>query len=233
MLDRVMRFGVGLLCLGATFSTVACGGSGNAKLRVLQASPNAPNLAVLVDSTSITSDLGFQANTGYQTEKSGSHQFVMEPSGTTNNIVPSAYQTLNLVSNTQNTFILAGYSSSLSGIFLTDDTTTPTNSGINLRIVNAAPSLGTTAPADEVDVYIVATGTTLSGTPNINALAFGAASTYQALAAGTYQIFFTEPGTTLTYYNTPPITFTANQNRTVVFLSPPGYFTTLTLADLN
>ncbi|HZR55307.1 MAG TPA: DUF4397 domain-containing protein [Terriglobales bacterium] len=233
MLSRVMRFGVGLLCSAATLSAIGCGGGGSAKFRVLQAVPNEPNLNVLIDSTSINSALAFEADTGYQTEKSGSHQFAMEQPGSTTNIVPSGNQTLNLTSNSQNTFILTGYSSSISGMLLSDDTTAPTNSEINLRIVNAAASLGTTAPGDEVDVYVVASGTALSGTPTVSALAFNSASDYQSIAAGTYQIYFTEPGTTLTYYSTPPITFTAGQNRTVVFLSPLGFFTTTTLNDLN
>jgi hypothetical protein len=218
---------LGLLCLAATLSAIGCGGGGSTKLRVLQASPNEPNIDVLVDATSISSNLAFEANTGYQTVNSGSRQFVMEASGTTTNIVPSSYQTLSLSGSTQNTFVLMGYSSSLSGILLTDDTTAPTNSGINLRIVNAAPTIA------GADIYVVASGTSLGGTPTVSGLSFGAASSYQSLAAGTYQLYFTEPGTLLQYYNTPAMTFTSGQNRTIVLVSPPGGFTTLTLADLD
>jgi uncharacterized protein DUF4397 len=227
MLGRVTKLGVSMVCMLGSFALVGCGSGGNAQFRVLQASPNEPTLNVLIDGTSINSNLGFAANTGYQTEKSGSHQFAMEASGSTTNLVPSADQTINLGSSTQNTFILDGYSSSISGIMLSDDTTTPANSGISLRIVNAAPSIA------GADVFIVASGATLSGSPAISDLTFGSASSYQSLAAGTYTVYFTEPGTTLEYYDTGTVTFTANQNRTIVLLSGPGSLTSVTLADLN
>jgi Domain of unknown function (DUF4397) len=227
MSGLVARVGVGLFGLAVAATTLSCGGGGNAQLRVLQGSPNEPTLAVLIDGTTIASNLAFEANTGYQTEKSGSHQFVMEASGSTSNLVPSANQTLNLGASTQSTFILAGYSSSLSGILLSDDTTTPTNSGINLRIVNAAPSIVGT------DIYVVPSGGTLSGTATVSDLTFGSASSYQSLAAGTFTVYFTEPGTLLSYYDTGSLTFTANQNRTIVLLSGPGSLTSVTLADLN
>jgi hypothetical protein len=194
---------------------------------VLQGSPNEPTLNVLIDGTSISSDLAFEANTGYQTEKSGSHALAMEAPSSTTNLVPSADQTLNLGGSTQTTFILGGYSSSISGILLSDDTTAPTNSGISLRIVNAAPSI------TAADVFIVPSSATLSGTPTISDLTFGSPSSYQSLAAGTYTVYFTESGTLLSYYNTGSLTFTANQNRTIVLLSGPGSLTSVTLADLN
>jgi hypothetical protein len=227
MSGRVISFGFGLLCLAVTASTLGCGSGGNTQVRVLQGSPNEPTLNVLIDGTSVSSDLAFEANTSYQTVKSGSHQLAMEASSSSTNLVPAADQTLNLSGGTQTTFILAGYSSSISGILLSDDNTTPANSGISLRIVNAAPSITGS------DVFVVPSSATLSGTPTISDLTFGSASSYQSLAAGTYTVFFTEPGTLLSYYNTGSLTFTANQNRTIVLLSGPGSLTSVTLADLN
>ena len=60
---------------------------------------------------------------------------------------------------------------------------------MKLRIINASPGLG------RADVYIVAPGTDLTTvSPTISSLAFEVASSYQLLAAGTYEVFFTLPG---------------------------------------
>jgi hypothetical protein len=84
------------------------------------------------------------------------------------------------------------------------------------------------------DIYVVTPGTVLSGTsPAVSNLAFGNASNYLPISTGTYEIYFTQPGTTFVYIDTGAIAFAANQNRTLVSLTANGSFTTVTLADLN
>jgi hypothetical protein len=88
---------------------------------------------------------------------------------------------------------------------------------------------------------VVASGTSLTGlSPTVPALAFGAASGYQSLTIPTtgstasFDILFTQPGSTLTFMKVGPLSLSSGQNRTIVALnSQGGGFTSVTLADLN
>ena len=233
MLRRLQECGLGCLVLVSVFLTFGCGGSGGStQLRVLAASPDETTVQVLVDNTAVGSPLAYQADTGYLPVHSGNRQFAIEAVGTTTNLVPNN-ATLNLGKDTETTFILAGFSSGLQDIVLTDNNTTPASNTINLRIVNAAPGLAA------VDVYIVPPGTSLSSVqPNITNLAFAQASDYKNLNVGSsanYQVYFTQVGTSFTYLDTGPIGFASGQNRTIVGLNSNsgGSYTFVTLKDLN
>lgn len=233
MLGRPQKRALGFLVLVPVFLTFGCGGGGGStQLRVLAASPDETNVQVLVDNTAVGSPLAYQANTGYLPVHSGNREFAIEAVGSTTNLVPNN-ATLSLSNDTETTVILAGFSSSLQGIVLTDDNTTPASNTVNLRIVNAAPGLGA------VDVYIVPPGTSLSSVePSISSLAFGQSSDYQNLSVGSsanYEVFFTQPGTPFAYLDTGPIGFTSGQNRTIVGLNSTsgGSYTFVTLKDLN
>jgi hypothetical protein len=214
-------------------TAVGCGGGSGtqAQVRVLQASPNEPSENVLVDSTVVSSNLGYGANTGYLSVNSGQRHLQVEP---TNSNMPIMDQTLSLSSSTETTVIVNGLTA-ISGLVLADNNTSPASGTAMLRVVNVAPSMG---PAD---VYVVAAGTSLTGlAPTVSALAVGAASSYQSLTIPTtgtttsFEVLFTEPGSSLAFLTTGAISLTSGQNRTVVALnSLNGGFTFATLADLN
>lgn len=174
----------------------------------------------------VASDLLYRAVTSYLSVKSGSAHIQVEPTGTT---APFLDQTISLTKNGQYTFVVDNNSGNVSGFTLTDNSTSSSN--ISLRIVNAAPGL------TAADVYIVPEGTTITSVaPTITNLAFGQASTYQTLAtSGTYEVYFTQPGTTFAFIDTGGISLTTGQNRTVVAMNTQsgGGFTYLVLADLN
>ncbi len=235
MARRLSRLAGGFSALALIFLMLGCGGGGSGsstQLRVMAASPDAPTVQAVVDGTDLGGTLAYQANTGYQSAHSGSRSFVIEAVGTTTNLVPGI-ATLNLGSGTETTVILAGFSSSLQGMVLTDDNTSPTSNTVNIRLVNAMPSLGA------VDVYVVAPGTNLSSaTPAVSNLGFAQASTYLnfPVSSGTnYEIYYTQVGTTFTYMDTGPIGFSTGQNRTVVGLNSTsgGSYTFAVLKDLN
>jgi Domain of unknown function (DUF4397) len=234
MVSRWQKFNIGVLALLPVLLTFGCGGGGSGtELRVLDASPDETNVQVVVDGAALGSALAYGANTGYQSVKSGSRQFAIEAVGTTTNLVPND-ATLSLASTTETTVILAGYSSGLQGIALTDDNTTPPSGTINIRLVNAMPSLG------PVDVYVVTPGTTLSSvTPNFPSVSFAVPSNYVNLPIGSsanYEIYFTPPGSPgFTYMDSGPIAFGSGQNRTIVGVNSTsgGAYTYVMLKDLN
>ena len=220
--------------LGMMLLVAGCGGSNTATLRVLDASPNENDVDVVIDSKTITSDLAYGGVNSYTTVNSGSRQVEILPASST---TPLVDQTVSLASGTASTLVMAGLAPNLTSLLLTDTATAATAGAIMVRVVHAAPSMG---PAD---VYVVFSGTSLAGlAPNVSGITFAKASAYQTLTipttttttTGTFQVFFTQPGTTFAYLSTGPISFTSGQVRTVVALnSLGGGFTSVTLADSN
>jgi hypothetical protein len=234
MAGQFPRVAGALFGLGLVLTSVACGGgSAKAQLRVLLAAPTVSSVDVYVDDKSVFTSLAYGANTGYISVISGTRHLQILPAGATSN--PIVDESVTSPTSGEATVVLEGGSGSISGVVLTDNNTAPAADTAMLRLVNAAPNMGT------ADVYVVAAGSSLiSGQPTVPELAYGAVSSYQTLTiptAGTTQVFsvfFTKPGTTEAVLATGPITFSSGQNRTLVALnSLNGGFTFVTLADLD
>jgi hypothetical protein len=237
--DRINR--AFILIISAILFMNGCGGSmthtpdATASLRVLQVNASAGTVDVLVDSAMVSSGLQYLTDTGYLTVKAGARQLVIQNPGS-GNAPPWINNPINLGSNTKNTFILGGW-----GVFqttstlLVDDTSPPANSGIKLRVADVAARATV-----RLDVYLTPPGGTPSGSPLFSNLGLSSITSYQPLAAGSYDIFFTTTGTTTTQFHTGTITFTAGQNRTLVLMDDcqpatcgTNVFRTVTLPDLN
>jgi len=186
-----------------------------------------------MDSTLIKGSVTFSTDTGYLTVDAGMRQLLVQPPGGSPRPFVNTPITLN--SNTRNTFILGGWGAfNGMGLFLTDDTTPPVSGGIKLRIADL------TAEAALVDIFVLQSPNTPSGTPTISPPFLPFASNYLALPAGTYDVFVTNFQTTTVLFHTGPMTFSAGQNRTVVLSNDClpnscGFnsFKATTLADLN
>ncbi|MGH9511568.1 MAG: DUF4397 domain-containing protein [Terriglobales bacterium] len=216
-----------------TLLSAGCGsGSGSkTQLRALQASPNeSTTINVLLDSTTLFSDLALGAPTTYSTVTSGSHTLEVEPSNST---TAAINQSVTLNAATNYTLITANYAANLTPMLLTDSTTAPSSGDFGLRIANAAVEAGS------IDVYILPAGSpgppTGGVTPTISALGFTNSSSYQSLSAGSYEIVITPAGfPVVQYINSGSLSFAAGQNRTFVILpNASGGLTSLTLSDLN
>ena len=111
---------------------------------------------------------------------------------------------------------------------LIDNNGAPSSGNIQMRVINASPTLGT------ADVYIVASGTSIAGlSPTFSNLAYQSASGYQSLAPGSYQVIFTPPGQQFAEITSSAQSFASGQIRTIVALDAHGGFTTAVLSDLN
>lgn len=223
---RLMSLCAGLLCLGTVLLTAGCGSGGNTRFRLMNAVPDESSLDVLVDSTSVSSDLAYGTSTGYLSEKSGSHQVGIEPSGSSTTLLQ---QSITFASGSDTTVISSNFSTSVANLVLTDDNSAPASGNFKIRVVNASPGLG---PAD---VYIVAPGTSLTTvSPTLTNLGFGVTAAYKSLAAGTYEIELTSVGQKFAAIDTGSLVFAAGQVRTLVGLnSQLGGFSYSVLADVN
>ena len=221
-----------LITFCAIFIITGCGGGSSSstsdaspEIRFVQATPSEGNSNVLIDSTT-AANVNYGAATSYLTETQGSHHIQFEPNGSSATYVD---QTLSLNNGTQTTMVASGISPNITANIFTDESTVTTTGDASVRIINAAANMG---PAD---VYIVPSGTSIANvSPTVSNLAFQAATTYQDIAPGSYEIFLTMPGTKSSFTSTGTITLTVTQIRTFVALDAlGGGFTQLTLADAN
>jgi hypothetical protein len=214
-----------LLSITCIVVTVACG-SGNSQIRLLNASPGESALTASVGSTAIGSTVNYGTASSYISLPSGSATLGVEAAGTTSLLIN---ESITLSSSTYYTVLAGNYSSAINATILTDDNTAPTSGNVSIRIVNAAPSLGT------ADVYVLAAGSSLSSaTASVSNLNFESASNYQSLAAGAYEVYFTQPGQKSAIIDSGPLTLSSQQIRTVVGLDgQSGGYETAVLPDLN
>lgn len=208
------------------FIATGCGSSSsNAKIRLVNAAPIGSNVDMLIDGKNVASNTAYGSASTYASVNAGSRHLQLEPTGSS-----SAFsdQTLTLKGNTSTSVVAASGPSS--GEFsITDNNTAPSSGNVSLRVINASPFLGT------CDVYIVTAGTSInSQTATYTSVANASASGYTTLAAGTYQAFFTLPGTKTIVVSTASLSFSSGQVRTIMALDgPSGGVTTAVLSDLN
>jgi len=177
---------------------------------------------MLIDSKNVASAVAYGAASTYASVSAGSRHVQIEPTGVPSPIVD---QSTGFSSGTFNTVM-----ESSSGVTVfSDSNTTPSSGNVSVRVINASHNVGA------ADVYIVSSGTGIgTATPTFAGVAFPSATGYQTLAAGSYQVLFTFPGTTSVELSTSSLSFTSGQVRTVVVLDgQTGGVTTSVLADLN
>lgn len=169
---------IGALALGLAFTGAgASAQSGDARLRVLHASPDAPNVDVYLDGTEAVSDLAFNAITGYVTVPAGAHAVQVFPAaangaGTPVIDVPS----LTLAAGTDYTVAAVGEVASIEPLVLTDNNAAPAAGKAHIRVVHLSPD------APNVDIYAAGAGVVVPD------LAFKAAGNYLPLDAASYDL---------------------------------------------
>ena len=215
---------LGLIALA--FFTIGCGSSSNAKIRLVNATPDESSLDLLVDTKNVASGVGYGAASAYASVGSGTRQLQVEPTGTTSVLLetsPSVSSGSNL------TLVSLNFSFNISSVLLTDDNSAPTSGDFKLRILNASPGMGAQ------DVYVVTFGTDISSVdPTFSGLGFGSAAAYSTLAVGDYEVFFTSPGQKSISLDSGKLTFSAGQIRTLLALNnPSGAFMSTLLTDAN
>lgn len=208
---------VGLFALVISLLSSGCG-SGSTQVRVLNAMNGQSSISMLVNNSTVASGIAYGAASGYAGVSSGSQQ-VQINSGTATLLNLS----LSITGGNNNTIL-----ATLSGATVfTDNRSTPSSGDIQIRAINASSSL---SPAD---VYVITPGTDISTvSPTFTSLSFQQASGYDTLAAGSYQIEFTQTGSKNILINSGSQSFSAGQIRTAVSLDGNG-FSTAIVSDLN
>jgi hypothetical protein len=211
-----------------TLFTNGCGDDPKAFLRVVHASPDAPNVDVLVDGKTVLTDVAYGTGSDYLKVKAGSRKIEVRATGTSDDVINV---TVTLDKNNYYTAMATNFLANISPVLLTDDHTAPPSGQVKARLVHAAPS------APSVDIYVVAPGTDITDlSPTVNNVAFGTATSYLTVPAGSYQVLITPTGTKDIAIDTGSIPLSDGQIRTGIALDASGGgapFSALLLKDLN
>ena len=209
------------LTLLATLAVSACSDDKDvtapattAELRVVHASPDAPNVDVLVDNTVALTNVAYKGVSTYLPVPSGNRNLKVRATGTTTVVIDA---TPTLDEGSAYTVIATGPVASIAPLLLTDDLTSPAAGNVRVRLVHASPAAG------NVDIYV--TGTTddlTAATPTLANVAFRAVSDYLEVPAGTYRVRITPAGTKTAAIDVNNVTLTAGQVRTAVAVDAPG-----------
>lgn len=211
-----------ILTLALVLVATGCGGSSTAEVRLMNAFLGQPSVDMLINSKNVASGVIYGSASGYVSVSSGSPNLQIDNTGTTNILVN---QSISLPAKSDNTVLTTGFGT----VVFADNNTPPSSGNLEIRVINASPTLGT------ADVYIVPSGTAITpGSPTFASLPYQAASGYDSVPAGSYEVIFTQPGQVFAVIDSNPLSFSAGQIRSIVGLDGQnGGFTTAVLSDLN
>jgi hypothetical protein len=152
-----------------------------AQVRVVHASPDAPNVDVWVDGATVLTDVPFTAVSDYLSLPAGDHNIQVTATGSTDPVI-DADVTLDV--GTAYTVAATGMLADIGATVLVDDRT-PVDGQSKLRVFHASPS----AP-DFVDVAVT------DGPILVEGLAYPEATAYLTVDAGTYPLKIRAAGET-------------------------------------
>jgi hypothetical protein len=221
--SRLGLLGLGRLGLGLCLLS-GCGGSSSTtgSLRFVQASPDAPAVAVYNERTRISASLSYGNNTPYFSFVSGSRLRLYQ--GSSSQVLFQA--TPLITSGANETLILTGHIANPTSILLADGGTSPATGDGEVRVVNASQNIGT------ADVYVISSGTGISGIPpTVAGLAFNSSAGYDQIPEGSYEVVMTAPNTKNVLLDTGAITLTSGNQTLVALDGPTGGFTFALLTD--
>jgi hypothetical protein len=173
-----------LVCIATVIA--GCGGSddgpGTTHLRVLHASPDAPNVDVYLDNVVVLANVPYPTASNYLTIYAGAHTIKINAAGTSTTVLTVAPS---FARDGYYTAIAANFVASIQAILATDDSSAPAAGQARLRVIHAAPDAG---PVD----ILVNNQVVLSNVP------FAAISNYLPIPAGTYDVKVNAAGTAVT-----------------------------------
>ena len=206
---------IGLVGLTGAGSAVFLDQATPASLRVVHASPDAPNVDVIVnDAVTLVSDLPFPAATGFVPVDAGTYNVKVTPAGNPGVIAIEA--DLTLEAGVTYDVIAVGPLATIAPLVAADDVR-PVATAAKVRIVHASPT------AQDVDIYVTAQGADITATaPTLTSVPFGANTGFLSLDAGTYDVTVVPAGTTTAAIGPATITIEAGSIYTAVARDATG-----------
>jgi hypothetical protein len=163
-----------VLALTFGLSSAALAADGQARLRVVHASPDAPAVDVWVNGAVAFSNAPYKGITDYASLAPDSYQVQVTPTGATTPVVISA--TLDLAANTDYSVVAVGKLADIEPLVLVDNNALPAAGKAHVRFVHASPD----APA--VDIAVKGGPVLFANVP------FKGVGDYLPVDAGTYDL---------------------------------------------
>ena len=177
-------------------------------IRVLHASPDAPNVDVLVDDQQVLSDVPYKGASEFLPVAEGTRNIKVNAAGTSATVIDAD---LPIAGDTLTTIIAADLLNRIEPLVLSDDDSPPGGDLLKIRVVHASPS------APGVDVYVTAPGEDIDAVfPTLTNLFFMNASDFLDIPGDTYQIRITPAGSDTPVFDSGPVSLDAGSILTVV-----------------
>ena len=223
-----LLFAAGALTAACSDDDDNTGPDGEASVRVVHASPDAPNVDVLVDDAEVLDDVPYLTASDYLGVPSGDRNLKVNAAGTTTTVIDAD---VTLTDGADYTVIASGLVAAIEPMVLEDDNSAPAAGNVKVRAIHGAPS----APA--VDIYVTAPDADLATEiPALGDVEFGDVADYVEAPAGDYQVRVTLAGTKTVVIDSGALTLSSGQVRTAIAVDAPGGgapFDLLLLQDLN
>lgn len=179
-----------------------------ASIRVLHASPDAPNVDVLVDDQVVLSDVPYKAASEFLLVERGSRNIKVNATGTSTTVIDA---NLDLVRDSFTTVVATNFLAKIEPLVLPDEGSPPSGSALRVRVLHSSPS------APPVDVYVTAPGTDITAeAPTLSNVAFQSFSDFLEIPEGDYQIRLTVAGDKTPVYDSGSTALAAGSIFTVV-----------------
>jgi hypothetical protein len=168
---------------------LACGDDNNneTSLRVFHASPDAPNVDVLIDGGRVLENVPYKVASDFLGIDSGDRRVQVNVTGTDTSAIDAQVM---FAEDTDYMIVAAGKVAQITPLVFTVDRSRPDGGAAKVRVLHAAPS------APNVDVYVTAPDAGIAGAqPVLSNVPLKAISDYLTVPAGTYDVFVTPRGT--------------------------------------
>jgi hypothetical protein len=195
---KLVVLGLVAMLMALTMVPSAFAQSGNAMVRVLHASPDAPAVDVFVNGNRTLTNVPFFTASDYLSLPAGTYQIQVSPTGQpASAAVIDASATIE--AGRAYTIAATGLVANIQPTIIVDDLTAPAAGQAHVRVYHFSPD----APA--VDVQLA------NGTKLIQNLAFPAASNYLPVPAGSYDLQVVPAGGSDVVINLPGTTLEAGK----------------------
>jgi LPXTG-motif cell wall-anchored protein len=194
MFRKAIAFSLLVVGTALTLATPVAAQSGDARVRVVHASPDAPAVDVFANGNEVLSDVSFFAASDYLTVPAGSYRFQVSAAGTPADQAVIDASGVALAGGQDYTIVAVNTLANIEPLVLEDNNAAPAAGKAHVRFVHASPD----APAVDIKV---ANGPTL-----FSNIEFKGVGTYTPVDAGTYNLQVTPAGDSAVVLDLPNIT---------------------------
>lgn len=198
----------------------------SAQLRVLHGSIDAPNVDVIVDGSTVLTNVPYEAASAYLDVSTNGINVNVNATGTDTTAL--MLENVDLTPDTPYTVIAANSLASIEAILLDDAATAPASGNLLVRVVHA------TATAPAVDVYVTAQGADLTDLmPAVSGASYKDASGFLEIPEGTYQIRVTAAGSKDPLFDSGSVALASGAQLTIVALPSNNVISPINLIALT